>query len=358
MSEPIRRCTVADVAREAKVSKAQAARALGGYGAVSEEVASRVQTAARRLGYRPNELARSMSTGRSRSLGVVVGDIENPHFGLATRGISDAARQAGYHVILANTDENPETERNAVRVLMDKRVDGLIVAPCRSNDNAHLQEVINAGRALVLFDRMVAGLEVEVISARFERAAERATQRLIAQGHHRIAYLTSLRLERPYERLTDLGSSPVAQRVAGMQRALAQAGQVLDPGLVRANATNREAIARICDELFSRPSPPTALMASDNLIALDLLRELKRRGLEIPRDISLVMYDDFPWTELVTPALTVIAQPVYAMGHEAANRLIRQLHGEASEPIPNFDAELIERGSIGPVTCATPRQGR
>src|SRR5213078_3734253 len=105
-----RDATVADVARAAGVSKAQAARALGGYGAVSEQVLSLVLQAADQLGYRPNQLARSMTRGRSNSIGVIVGDIENSHFGLALRGISDLARDAGYTVVLVNTDEDVDIE--------------------------------------------------------------------------------------------------------------------------------------------------------------------------------------------------------------------------------------------------------
>ncbi len=125
--------TVADVARAAKVSKAQAARALGGYGAVSEEVQERVSSAALQLGYRPNALARSMNTGRSNTIGVIVGDIENPHFGLALRGMADVARLAGYHLLLSNSDEKRQAEQDAVRVMLEKRVDGIIVAPCCSS---------------------------------------------------------------------------------------------------------------------------------------------------------------------------------------------------------------------------------
>ena len=149
--------TVADVAKAAQVSKAQAARALGNYGAVSDDVRERVLAAAEELAYRPNELARSMNTGKSNTIGVVVGDIENPHFGLATRGITDTAKKSGFNVILVNTDEETAAEVDAVRVLLDKRVDGLIVAPASSVETQHLQRVHDSGRPLVLLDRTAGG---------------------------------------------------------------------------------------------------------------------------------------------------------------------------------------------------------
>lgn len=341
--------TVADVARQAGVSKAQAARALGGYGSVSEDVQTRVAQAAETLGYRPNELARSMNTGRSNTLGVIVGDIENPHFGLALRGMADVARQAGFHLLLSNSDETVEEEREAVRVMLDKRVDGIIVAPCSSlaRDNEHLKQVLVEGRALMTFDRSVEGLEVETIQANFLNVAKHATELLLNAGHQRIAYLSSMRIATPYSHSVALGPTPVAQRVKGMIDAHHEAGKVLDPALVRLNAINNDCIEQILTELLALSDSPSALIASDNLIAMGILRGLAKRGLRVPEDISFVMYDDFPWTELMTPAITVVAQPVYEMGREAARRLICHIRQQPAGVLPEFESWMVVRGSIG-----------
>ncbi|WP_130833873.1 LacI family DNA-binding transcriptional regulator [[Erwinia] mediterraneensis] len=342
--------TVADVARAASVSKAQAARALGGYGAVSEEVQNRVNAAAAQLGYRPNELARSMNTGRSNTIGVIVGDIENPHFGLALRGMADVARQAGYHLLLSNSDEKLSAEQEAVRVMLEKRVDGIIVAPSSSlaADNAHLAQIIADGRALKLFDRAVAGLDVEAICVDFTAPAREVTHQLLQAGHRRIAYITSMRCVGGYRHPDDLGLTPVAQRVSGMEQAFAEAGIAFDPGLIKVNASDDKAIQRIVSELLQLPQPPSALIASDSLIAMSLLRELTRRGVRIPQAMSFVMYDDFPWSELVMPPLTVVAQPVYEMGREAARRLIAEIRQEDAGPLQSFHAWLVARRSIAP----------
>ncbi|GKW49904.1 LacI family DNA-binding transcriptional regulator [Halomonas sp. NCCP-2165] len=340
--------TVADVAREAQVSKAQAARALGGYGAVSDRVMARVTEAAERLNYRPNQLARSMNTGRSQTLGVVVGDIENPYFSLALRGISDLAKEQGYDVILTNTDEKLGAEQDAVRVLVDKRVDGLIVVPCEPCQIDHLRQVVEEGRVLTLFDREIEGLGVESVSASFVGAAREATQALLALGHRRIAYLTSIHGQPPYRRGDILGVSPVAQRIAGMEEAFTRAGVDFDPGLVKFNAVGAEQVASIMAELLDVKEPATAVVASDNLIALAVLKECRRRSLGVPRDLSLLMYDDFPWTELVDPPLTVIAQPVYEMGQEVARRTIARIRGQEPGPMPGFEARLVPRDSFAP----------
>ncbi|MBK4783763.1 MAG: LacI family transcriptional regulator [Pantoea sp. Pent] len=341
--------TVADVARAANVSKAQAARALGGYGSVSEDVQTRVNQAAEALGYRPNELARSMNTGRSNTIGVIVGDIENPHFGLALRGMADVARQAGFHLLLSNSDETLDEEREAVRVMLDKRVDGIIVAPCSSlfEDNEHLRQVLAEGRSLMMFDRAVQGMEVETIQANFVAVAKQATELLLAAGHQRIAYLSSMRSAAPYSPAITLGPTPVAQRVSGMIDAYRAAGKELDPALIRLNALSEAIIEQILTELLALAEPPSALIASDNLIAMGILRGLAKRGLRVPEDISFVMYDDFPWTELMSPPLTVVAQPVSEMGREAARRLICHIRQQSAGALPAFDSWMVVRGSVG-----------
>lgn len=351
-TDPARDATVADVAARAGVSKAQAARALGSYGAVSDAVRANVLSAAQELGYRTNHLARSMNTGRSQTVGVVVGDIENPYFGRVVRGISDTARHRGYNVMLLNTDERLDAEVDAVRVLLDMRVDGLIVAPCSADHTEHLLEVADRGKALVLFDRDAPGLDVDVVAVDFRPASRSATEQLLAAGHSRIAYVSSLRFPGGYTPGADLGTSPVVQRIGGMEDALAAHGHALDADLVRLNATTPDAVATAVAELLRLPDPPTAFVASDSLIAQEVLGTLQGLGLRIPHNASFVMYDDFPWTRLTTPPLTVIGQPVHEMGVEAARRLLDRIDGIDPGPMPQMSARVVQRGSIGaPPAC-------
>jgi LacI family transcriptional regulator len=343
--------TVADVAKEAHVSKAQAARALGGYGAVSDDVRERVMAAAEELSYRPNELARTMNTGRSHTIGVVVGDIENPHFGLAMRGISDTAKSAGFDVILINTGEDITAEIDAVRVLLDKRVDGLIVAPVSSPENQHLRRVSESGRPLVLFDRKVAGINVDVVAADMTAVARESTNYLIKAGHKRIAFISTLRSDEPYRHGTAITSSPIAERLDGMSLAFEEAGLPFLEDMVQLNAGDSSSIARITRKLVHGPSAATAIVASDGLIALGVVEAIQEMGMIIPRDISFLMYDDFSWTRLTAPPLSVIAQPVYDMGAAAASLVIRRIqHPTAAVESPTFTATLVKRGSVGAAT--------
>jgi len=339
--------TVADVARAANVSKAQAARALGNYGAVSDDVRERVLAAAEELSYRPNELARSMNTGKSHTIGVVVGDIENPHFGLATRGITDTAKKGGYNVILVNTDEEQAAEVDAVQVLLDKRVDGLIVAPASSTETKHLQCVYESGRPLVLLDRAASGVPVETIAVNTAGISYEATRYLLDSGHRRISFISTLKSDSPFSTATQVDSSQISERLDGMRRAFSEAGLAFPIDLVRLNAGDADSIRKITRELLYLPDPATVVVASDGLIALSVLGAIQELGLSIPEDVSFLMYDDFAWTRLTTPPLTVIAQPVYDMGVAAATALIQQIEGrKASNAAPALEPRLIKRGSV------------
>ncbi|MGN7252961.1 LacI family DNA-binding transcriptional regulator [Arthrobacter sp. SAFR-014] len=347
--------TVADVAKAAQVSKAQAARALGNYGAVSDDVRERVLAAAEELEYRPNELARSMNTGKSHTIGVVVGDIENPHFGLATRGITDTAKKSGYNVILINTDENTAAEVDAVRVLLDKRVDGLIVAPASSVETQHLRRVHEAGRPLVLLDRSADGLALETVAVDMASISYESTRYLLDAGHRRIAFISTLRTDAEYSEGTRLDSSQISDRLAGMRRAFADAGREFPGDLVRLNAGDAGSIRNLTREVLLGTDPATAVVASDGLIALSVVEAVQEMGLRIPDDVSFLMYDDFAWTRLTTPPLTVVAQPVYDMGAAAASALIRQIEGRPPlAPAPEFNATLVRRGSVGAVPDSEP----
>ena len=238
-----REVTVADVARKAGVGKSTASRALGAYGAVSAEVRLRVLAAAEDLNYRPNEVARTMNTGRSRTIGVIVGDIENPYFSVAIRGISDAANEAGYDVILANTSENLEAEVHAVRVFLDKRVDAIIAAPSSAYEVQHLRDIHAPGRPLVLLDRKIAGLDAVPVEVRIAPAAHEATSALVALGHRRIAYISALTTDGERFSGFPLGISSVEDRLRGILRALEESGISLDSELIRFKVSTLERTA-------------------------------------------------------------------------------------------------------------------
>lgn len=340
--------TVADVARKAGVSKATAARVLGGYGTVSDRVRDAVTAAARALDYQPNELARSMTTGRSGTIGVVVGDIENPFFSLAMRGITDIARQAGFTVVLINSGEDAEAEKAAIRTLLAKRVDGLIVSPAKESDVGHLREAARAGRPLVLLDRGSEMLDVDMVIADDRHAAEGITRRLIALGHRRIAYLTAC--DTPDHRFrtpSDINTGSVRRRIEGFLGVCREAGLEGMEDRVHVGAVTPEHTHRIVTGMLQSSQRPTAIIASDSVIGLEVFKVCRALGLSIPDDLSLVSFHDADWTSVTTPPVTVVRQPVYRLGETAAKLLVERLngnHAKASRVV--LQTEVIERASV------------
>jgi LacI family transcriptional regulator len=335
--------SIREVARQAGVSQATAARALGGYGRTSAATSARVLAAAAQLGYRPNELARSMVTKTTHTIGLVLADIQNPFFARIARAVADVARQRGYALLLANTDNDLIQEREAVRVLAAKQVDGLIVVPSSHTDGAHLAALAPHGIPIVLLDRLVDGLVADTVMVDNDTAAFDAIAHLTALGHRRIALIT--------------GSETLAStaaRIAGYRRALAAAGIPATEALVQIVPYTRAASAALTVELLNRPlaERPTAIFATDSLLTAGILEAIHAAGCAVPADLSLISFDDTEWATIVQPPLTVVEQPIGELGRLAAERLLARIGGDESPPQRHrLAATLLLRQS-----CAPPPQ--
>ena len=343
--------TLTEVAARAGVSRATAARALGGYGSVSETARSLVEAAAAELAYRPNGMARSTRTGTTSTVGVVVADIGNAFFSRCVRGISDAGRARGYEVLVVNTDEDVDAERAAVSLLVEHRAAGMIVAPAARTGGSHLVEAQTVGIPVVLVDRRVRGLDTDRVAADNRGGAMLAMERLLRAGHRRIAFVSSAAGPQgappgQHPPVDDLVTSG-GDRVRAYLGALSEAG-VKDPGsYLRLCPFGEDAAYTATTDLLALPKPPTALFASDSVIALGVLRAAHDAGASIPDDVSVVAGDDPVWSSVTTPGLSSIDQPVYDLGHTAMNLLLDRL----SEPdVPWRDVVLpttfLDRGSI------------
>ncbi|MFC7596477.1 LacI family DNA-binding transcriptional regulator [Terrabacter sp. GCM10028922] len=352
--EPRGIATVPDVARAAGVSTATAARALGGYGSVRESTRERVQAAAEQLGYRPNSLARSMITGSTSTLGVVMSDIENPFFRRSLRGIADTARAEGFEVLLANTDEQLDKEETAVRLMTERRVDGLVVCPADGGDRSHISDVIAAGIPVVLLDRRVAGVKADTVGIDNRKAARTATEYLLGRGHRDIAIVTGgtpemlERMLRPDMRgIERLSATTVGARAAGFRDAMAAAGVPIRRDLISSGGYRREDAETETARLLSLPNPPTAVFAFDAMQSLGAFHAISRAGVRCPDDISLLGFDDAEWADVVSPGLTVMAQPTYEIGVAACRLLLSRIEGSGGAVAHRrLPTELIERGSV------------
>jgi len=318
----------------------------------------RVQTQASQLGYRANQVARSMVTGRTNTIGFVSADMENPFFARTMRGIADVARAAGYEVVIANSQEDPALERRAVQTLHERRIDGLILAPAQCEDSSHLRPLLADGTPLVMLDRAVRGLDADAVLVNNVDAARAGVQRLIELGHRRIGLLTTeLPAHRPMELLAEVALDPThartsAARAVGYLAALRAAGLPVDRSLIGIAAYTRAGAHDAATSLLAAPDRPTALLTVDNMLSLGAYEAILDSGLAFPGDVSLLGFDDLDWTTIVRPRLSVIAQPAYDLGATAARRLLARLGGEQSPPQTLFlETSLLERDSITPVAA-------
>ena len=329
--------TIRDVARAAGVSTATAARALGGYGHASPAARRKVSESARQLGYRPNVVARALVSRATTTVGLVVGDIENPFFAAAARGLADVMDAHGYTVLLANADEDAGRERRAVDALRARQVDGMVVVPAPGASPEHLAELVTAGVPLVLLDRAVVGVAADSVLARNVAGARAAVAHLAGLGHRRIGVVSDS---------PEITSS--AERIQGYRQALRAAGLAPGPGLISIGGPTRDDGEAAALRLLDRADRPTAVFTANNFMTVGALRAARSLGLRIPEDVALVGFDDLDWTTLVQPPVTVVRQPVADLGRVAGERLLRRLEGDAGPPKRiRLDANLIVRGSCG-----------
>ncbi|WP_371029207.1 LacI family DNA-binding transcriptional regulator [Pseudoclavibacter sp. JSM 162008] len=358
MAKTARTATIIEVAKEAGVSTATAARALGNYGPVRESTREKVMLAAKKLKYQPNELARSMITGRTRSIGVICGDVHNPFFAGIVRGVTDVARERGYTVLIANSDEDWPTEVEAVATFSASGVDGLIASPAEPKRVDHLVDWSGRGKPVTFIDRASAKISTDAVVVDGPSAVQNAVETFFSLGHERIAIIGEFQDVDDMERVLSLNEralgqldvftlSPSNARLVGYLRAHAAAGKTVHPELVvRAGSYNLGAAEAATDALLST-TEVTAMIATDNVMSLGAYKALISSPLSIPDDVSFIGFDNQDWTDLVTPRITVIDQPSYPMGQQAARLLLERIDGLEGEPrIVTSPTVLIERDSV------------
>lgn len=347
--------TISEVAAEAGVGRSTAARTLGGYGYVSPELRERVLAAAERIGYRANALARSMSTGVSQTIGVIVADIANPFFGGVVRGISDASRTRGFDTLVLSTYEQLAEEIAATDVLIDKRVDGMIIASA-ALDPASAEHILHArarGIPVILVDRVIPGLHLDAVVIDNRTASRDAVARLIAAGHRRIGFVWGPPVtDRPRRRrdFVDIGAGNLStdgERLQGYLDALDDDGIPFDPDLVMIGSKTEERAEADVARMLELDEPPTALFCTETDAVTGALRAIRGARLEVGRDVSLIGFDDSSWAAVMQPPLTMIEQPMLDLGVRAAEALFQAIDGESDGVrVHTLDTRLVERASV------------
>lgn len=327
--------TMADVAARAGVSVATVSRALSGRETVVRgSTLARVRQAAEELGYHPNRLGRNMRSGSTRIIGLVIGDIGNPFFTAVARGVEDVAQANGYSLVLTNTDEAPAREAASLGILAAERASGIIVAST-DQTTAAIRRVQAAGIQLVAIDRRISGARVDSVTLDNVRAAFEAAGHLLDLGHTRIALVGGLE-----------GASTARDRLRGYRSAHEARHVAIDEALIQAGNFRESGGVAATERLLQLATRPTAILAVDHQATTGVMRTLRRAGLRIPADVSIVGFDDPPDGELLEPPLTVIEQPTYEIGATAAQLLLRRL-AEPSLPVREvvLTGRLIVRSS-------------
>lgn len=306
--------TIQDVARLAKVAPATVSNVLNGTRPVAEIRKERVLAAVEELGYRPNALAASLRRKETRTIGVVVPEITNPFFAALVHRIEELAAESDYQILLVSSNEDPKLEAARIRTLLDRRIDGLIVAPSRDDVQA-VSHPIGALPPTVLVDRGFGLPGFDTIGADNVDAAYRGCKHLLELGHRDIAII-----------VMDAKLANFADRIAGYRKALDAVGagkraRVVTGGL------DVESCRMAIERELRRPDRPTAIFAASYAATLGAIRAIRAVDLDLPADVSLIGIDDSDWMAVLHPYISAVAQPVEEMATEAWRLLNQRLAG-------------------------------
>jgi DNA-binding LacI/PurR family transcriptional regulator len=332
-----RRPTIRDVAQRAGVSKTTVSHVINDTRYVEPQTRERVIEAIRALGYRPNVIARSLTTNRTQLVGVVVSDASNHFFAEVMRGIEDVLMPQNYALLVCNTAEVLEREAHYLDILMRQRVDGIIAAATSRRWDV-LTEFEWQHIPVVFVDRTFEGLEGPFVGVDNRRGAYLGTKHLIECGHRRIGILAG------FQRL-----STMRERLAGFAQALEEHGIPLREEWVVPSELSIEGGRSAMRQLLSLPERPTAVFSSNNLLSLGALIAIKDCGLRCPVDISLIGYDDHPWSAVSDPPLSVVRQPAQRIGQIAAQTVLGLINGDMLDDTRIIlECDLVLRQSHGP----------
>lgn len=305
--------TIQDVAKHAGVSIATVSRVLNGTAYVNAEITVRVREVAKALEYQPSRAARALRGNRTTIIGLLISDIQNPFFTTLIRGIEDVAQRNGYSLILCNSDEDPQKERQYIEVLCAEHVAGAIVVPT-SERQRNLRLFQEHDIPLVSVDRRVKDSTTDAVLVDNVRGAYDAVTHLIANGYRRIGIITG-----------PITTTTGRERLEGYRKALYEATIPGDPSLERIGSFKEDSGQQLTQELLNLENPVDALFTANNLMTMGALEALHIRNLRIPDDVAIVGFDEMPWAALSAISLTTVTQPVYEIGSTAALRLFQRL---------------------------------
>jgi LacI family transcriptional regulator len=328
--------TIVDVARLAGVSVSTVSHVINGTRRVTTQTAGIVLAAIEDVGFTPNALARSLKTASTRSVGIAISAISNPYFSDVICAIQAECARLGMEVFLSDTEDDPVRELKVVTALHQRRVDGLILAPSADPERRALRYLRAVKLPCVLVDRTPA-TDFDQVGVNNREAMRALVEMVAARGHRRIGYIGG-----------NPGFETTLERIDGYRDALLAVGCIADDRYIVTGSATTKCAASATEALLSQPDPPTALVAGNNLATIGVMTALRTRGLRVPRDISVVGFDDFEWADCFEPRLTLVAQPCAEIGKRAAELLIERIADpDGRRKTIRLDAEIVERASCG-----------
>lgn len=326
--------TLKQVAEFAGVSTATVSNVLNNSKHVGDEVKQKVYQAINTLNYIPNNLAKSLRVRESKLIGLMISDISNPFFGLVVRGIEDVLARNGYNVLLCDTDSSSIKEKEYLKVLLSRRIDGLIVS-LAGNEEEHFR---NLDIPLVFFNRIPDSACYNAVQTNNFGGSYLATGHLIKHGYRRIAVIAG-----PQQ------ISVGRERLNGFRQAIEENGYEFDPGLLRISQFTIEGGYLAMQELMEQKIKPDAVFTCNNVLTLGAFRYLREAEFHIPADIAIIGYDDTEWATIVEPPLSVVRQPAYIQGLETAGLILECLKTKDNKQVRKIclEPELLIRKSCG-----------
>jgi len=313
--------TIKDIARKANVSYATVSRALNNKRGVRESTRHRVLALAAEMSYTPNAIARGLVKKQTHTLGLIIPDITNPFYPEVARGIEDGAADQGFSIFLCNTNWEREREGDYLRLLAEKRVDGIILAPINSEVEA--VERRPAGKIPVVYvSNAPHGTQHSFVVIDNVLGGFMATEHLIQAGHRSVGFVGSTE-----------DSLTIEERLKGYRRALKKHGLPIEKKYIQLGEFKQESGYRIIRRMIADGDFPRAIFAENDLLALGILQGVKASGLSVPEDVAVVGFDDIPFASFPEVQLTTINQPTYEMGRKAVAILLEQIKGcDGSSP--------------------------
>ena len=326
---------IVDIANKIGVSRSTVDRALHGRGRIDEELKQRILSTAKEMNYRPNTLARSLKTNRSGLIGVLMPTVMTSFFADIVQGISEASNKADYALLFCITKDQESVDKY-VSVLLEKRVDGVIVTPFPTvfDSSALCQQLLDVGISVLSVTRPADHPNVSCVMSDNIKGGYVATQHLLQLGHSKIAFVSFSE-----------NDCLARQRYEGYLKAMADSGiEPRDQYYIKADTLDYVNVKKLMD----LPDRPTAIFASTDFLTANIIEQLQEQGVQVPQDMSVIGFDDLLFCTMVNPKITTIRQPKCELGIAAFEQLKKMISGEAGVNLV-LDVDLIVRGSTASI---------